>query len=52
VIASSRQQLGALVAFVRNGLLDPRARPQNLRRLVPETLPSGRPPLTFEFAKR
>ena len=48
----TEQQLDALVAFVGNGLLDPRARPENLRRLVPQKLPSGRPPLTFEFAKR
>jgi cytochrome c peroxidase len=45
----SEEQLGTLVAFVRDGLLDPRARPEHLRRLVPETLPSGRDPLTFQF---
>jgi cytochrome c peroxidase len=48
----SGRQLDALVAFVRDGLLDPRAKPESLRRLVPETLPSGRAPLTFEFAQR
>ncbi|MFN8497654.1 MAG: cytochrome c peroxidase [Anaerolineae bacterium] len=37
-----------LVAFVRNGLLDARATPQQLRRLVPASVPSGRPMLTFE----
>lgn len=36
-----------LVEFVRNGLLDPAARPERLRRLIPERLPSGRPPLAF-----
>lgn len=46
----SQEQLEALVAFVGNGLLDPRAKPRNLRRLVPRMLPSGRPPLTFQFA--
>ena len=46
------QQLESLVAFVRDGLLDARARPERLRRLVPETLPSGRPPLTFQFPDR
>jgi cytochrome c peroxidase len=46
------QQLESLVAFVRDGLLDARARPEHLRRLVPETLPSGRPPLTFQFPDR
>lgn len=38
-----------LVAFVRDGLLDPRARPENLRQFVPKKLPSGRAPLVFEF---
>jgi hypothetical protein len=42
-------QLDELVAFLREGLLDPRALPQNLRRLVPAAVPSGRPTLTFEF---
>jgi cytochrome c peroxidase len=38
-----------LVDFLRSGLLDKRARPENLRNLVPHTIPSGRPALTFEF---
>jgi cytochrome c peroxidase len=38
-----------LVAFMANGLLDPRAEPDNLRKLVPKSVPSGRPVLTFEF---
>jgi cytochrome c peroxidase len=38
-----------LVDFVRNGLLDVGATPQQLRNLVPKTVPSGRPVLTFEF---
>ena len=38
-----------LIAFVKNGLPDPRAKPDNLRHLVPRTVPSGRPPLIFEF---
>jgi cytochrome c peroxidase len=38
-----------LVDFVRDGLLDPAARPERLRRLVPEKLPSGRPALRFDF---
>jgi cytochrome c peroxidase len=42
-------QLEDVVAFIGDGLLDPRARPNNLRRLVPDDLPSGRPPLQFEF---
>jgi cytochrome c peroxidase len=44
-------QLGELVAFVRNALLDPRARPGNLARLVPPRLPSGRAPLVFQFER-
>jgi cytochrome c peroxidase len=42
------QQFNDLVDFVRNGLLDPRATPQNLRALIPPSVPSGRPVLTFE----
>ena len=38
-----------LVAFVRNGLLDPRAKPENLWKLVPRSVPSGRTVLIFEF---
>jgi hypothetical protein len=37
----------ALVDFVRDGLLDPAAKPQRLRRLIPPRLPSGRPGLVF-----
>ncbi len=43
------EQFDQLVAFVRDGLLDPRAAPAHLRRLVPHSLPSGRPMLQFEF---
>jgi cytochrome c peroxidase len=45
----SEEQFRELLTFVRNGLLDPRAEPQNLRKLVPTTVPSGRSTLTFEF---
>jgi len=48
-IPLTEAQFQQLVAFVREGLLDPRARPERLRRLVPQHLPSGRPPLIFEF---
>ena len=47
--ALSDAELDALVDFVRNGLLDPAARPQYLRQLIPERLPSGRAPFRFEF---
>jgi cytochrome c peroxidase len=46
----TKAEVDDLVAFVRDGLLDPRATPARLRRLVPETLPSGNTPLRFEFA--
>ena len=42
-------QIHQLIAFVENGLLDPRAKPGNLRKLVPSSVPSGRPVLIFEF---
>ncbi len=42
------QELNDLIAFVRDGLLDPRATPENLLRLVPAELPSGLPGLVFE----
>jgi cytochrome c peroxidase len=38
-----------LLAFVRDALLDPRATPAKLRKLVPREVPSGRPVLSFEF---
>ena len=37
-----------LVDFVRYGLTDQRARPENLRRLIPRSVPSGFPVLIFE----
>jgi cytochrome c peroxidase len=37
-----------LVAFVRNGLLDPNAAPTSLCPLIPPAVPSGRPMLFFE----
>jgi cytochrome c peroxidase len=44
----TEQEFDALVDFVRNGLLDRRASPERLRRLIPQRLPSGRATLTFE----
>ena len=41
------EEFSGLVDFVRNGLLDPAAQPQRLRRLIPEKLPSGRAGLIF-----
>jgi cytochrome c peroxidase len=42
------QEFENLVAFVRTGLLDPRAERQNLCSLIPPALPSGMSPLRFE----
>jgi len=50
--ALSGDELASLVAFVRTGLLDPRALPQHLCSLVPPVLPSGMPPLRFEGCPR
>src|SRR5262249_2026185 len=46
-VALSAQDFAALVDFVRDGVLDPEAKPENLRRLIPERLPSGRRSLVF-----
>ena len=48
-IVLSETQFQQLLAFVRDGLLDPRATPDHLRRLVPRSVPGGRPVLQFEF---
>jgi cytochrome c peroxidase len=48
-ISLTNRQFNQLLGFVRCGLLDPRARPENLRKLIPASLPSRRPPLRFEF---
>ena len=37
-----------LLDFVRHGLLDQRAEPDNLRKLIPRSVPSGFPVLRFE----
>lgn len=44
----TEEEFASLVDFVRNGLLDPAAQPQRLRRLIPEKLPSGRADLIFQ----
>jgi cytochrome c peroxidase len=48
-IVLTESQFEQLLAFVSHGLLDPRATPDRLQRLVPRTVPSGRPVLVFEF---
>src|SRR5262245_7663293 len=42
------EEFSELVDFVRNGLLDQRAKPENLRKLIPKAVPSGFPVLRFE----
>jgi cytochrome c peroxidase len=49
--ALSAEDVRALTAFVGGALLDPRALPERLRRLVPDRLPSGRTPLEFQFGR-
>jgi len=46
------RQFEDLVDFVRNGLLDPRAGPENLCRLIPESLPGGMSVPLFEGCTR
>jgi cytochrome c peroxidase len=41
-------ELQDIIAFVREALLDERAKPENLMKLIPAELPSGLPPLVFE----
>ncbi|HVQ39284.1 MAG TPA: cytochrome c peroxidase, partial [Pyrinomonadaceae bacterium] len=48
-IVLTDQEFRQLVDFVGNGLLDPRATPENLKKLVPKSVPSGRGVLIFEF---
>ena len=48
-ITLTSEEFDQLIAFVRDGLLDARATPQSLHKLVPRSLPSGNPVLTFEF---
>jgi cytochrome c peroxidase len=43
-----RSESADLLEFVRDGLLDPRARPENLCALVPRSLPSGLPVALFQ----
>jgi cytochrome c peroxidase len=47
-IELSREEFADLVRFVRDGLLDERAKKENLCRLVPSSVPSGSPVLQFQ----
>jgi len=42
------EEFSQLVDFVRNGLLDQRAKPESLRKLIPRSVPSGFSVLRFE----
>lgn len=44
----SDSEVQALVAFLEQGLLDDRAKPENLRALIPASVPSGVPVHVFE----
>ena len=46
--ALSEQEFSDLLAFLRDGLLDPRARPEFLRRFIPTSVPSQLPLQVFE----
>lgn len=47
-VTLTREEVAQLVSFVRDGLLDERAKPATMCTLSPKTLPSGAKPLTFE----
>ncbi len=47
-ILLSEREFADLLAFIRDALLDDRARPESLRSLIPAKLPSHIPPHTFE----
>ena len=44
----STDEFRQLIAFLRTGLLDPKANPHDLRKLIPARLPSGRPVHRFQ----
>jgi cytochrome c peroxidase len=47
-IRLTRQEVGELVRFVGDGLLDRRAAKDTLCRLIPRSVPSGLPILDFQ----
>jgi cytochrome c peroxidase len=47
-VSLTEEEFRQLVEFIRYGLLDPRARPERLKRSVPSEVPSGIPVLVFE----
>jgi cytochrome c peroxidase len=47
-VALSNAEFQQLIAFLHGGLQDPRATPENLRKQIPKSLPSGRPLALFQ----
>lgn len=47
-VTLTETEFADLLAFVREGLLDARARPEVMRALIPGRVPSGRPVMHFE----
>jgi cytochrome c peroxidase len=47
-VVLSDEEFRQLLAFLRTGLLDPKANPHNLRKLIPASVPSGRPVHVFQ----
>lgn len=47
-VVLTNEEFKQLIAFLRTGLQDPQATPHNLRRLIPKSLPSGRPLANFQ----
>jgi hypothetical protein len=47
-IELSAREFDALVSFVRDGLLDKRAKPDSLCALIPKNVPSGNTTMDFE----
>jgi cytochrome c peroxidase len=48
-IMLSKAEFKQLLDFLQEGLLDKRAEPERLRKLIPHKVPSGRATLVFEF---
>lgn len=47
-VTLSTDEFRQLIAFLRTGLLDPKANPHDLRKLIPPRVPSGRPIHVFQ----
>jgi cytochrome c peroxidase len=47
-VTLSNDEFNQLIAFLQNGLLDPKASAHDLRKLIPARVPSGNPVHTFQ----